>query len=359
MAAAFPDWAGLPPEMLVTVMQSLGIPDLFRAGTFCASWHAACADVRRVRFPIMDASPCLLYSAIDDNDASTATLYSPSSGSTFRVRLPDPPLRSRALVGSAHGWLATADEASNLLLVNPLTGAQLALPPVTALYHVESFLDGEGSLMYSVQESGYLDDQEDPVLYPAQELRLVLYYKVVMSCSPSMGRECIILLLHRPDGQLSFARIGDHRWTQITGETLTWDSSYRDAFYNPKDGLFYVLSFDGSMLTLDLSRPSPMAKDIMPEAIPWNDPIKDLVQTPWGDLLQVWRLKETKQSTTPVEVPLEVAHEVEDPYKVSRIKEFFLYKVDYEKQDLVKLTSMLCFLDLIPQCAFRPRIFLC
>ncbi|TVU25106.1 hypothetical protein EJB05_27587, partial [Eragrostis curvula] len=165
-------------------------------------------------------------------------------------------------------------------------------------------------------------------------------YKVVMWCSPSMGRDCILLLLHRPDGQLSFARLGDDRWTQITGETLTWDSSYRDAFYNPNDGLFYVLSFDGSMLTLDLSRPSPMAKDIMPEAIPWNDPIKDLVQTPWGDLLQVWRLKETKQSTTPVEVPLEVAHEVEDPYKVSRIKEFFLYKVAYEKQDLVKLTSI-------------------
>ncbi|TVU25107.1 hypothetical protein EJB05_27588, partial [Eragrostis curvula] len=175
MAAAFPDWAGLPPEMLVTVMQSLGFPDLFRAGTVCASWHAACADVR---FPITDASPCLLYSARDDNDASTATLYSPSSGANFRVRLPDPPLRSRALVGSAHGWLATADEASNLHLVNPLTGAQLALPPVTALYHVESFLDDAGNLMYRVQENGYLDNEEDPVLYPAQELRLVLYYSL-------------------------------------------------------------------------------------------------------------------------------------------------------------------------------------
>ncbi|KAL6654878.1 hypothetical protein ACP70R_008343 [Stipagrostis hirtigluma subsp. patula] len=350
--AAYPDWSGLPEELLAEVMRALAIPDLFLAGTVCASWRAASSGVRRVRFPITDAAPCLLYSARSDADAGAATLYSPSCGARFRVRLPDPPLRRRALVGSAHGWLATADEASNLHLVNPLTGAQLALPPVTALHHVESLRDEEGNLVYSVHEGEgpdgpeYPDDPEDPVdpevpvLYPAQKLRLYLYYKVVLSCSPSAGRDCVVLLLHRPDGQLSFARIGDARWTRITDQTLKWDSSYRDAFYNTKDRLFYVLSFDGSMLTLDLTGPSPVAKDILPETAPWNDPIKDLVATPSGDMLQVWRLKETKRSDTPVDVPAEVAHEVDDPYKVSYTKEFMLFKVDFAKQKLVKITSI-------------------
>ncbi|GJN25244.1 hypothetical protein PR202_gb13044 [Eleusine coracana subsp. coracana] len=244
MATVYPDWAGLPAESLVTVMQSLEIPDLFRAGTVCITWYAAYSTVRRVRIPIKDASPCLLYSARADNDAGTATLYSPASDVTFKVRLSEPPLRTRALVGSAHGWLATADEASNLHLVNPLTGVQLAPPPVTALYHVESFVDHGGNLMYSFQERGDLDDPDDRVRYPAQKLRLFLYYKVVMSCSPSKGRDCIVLLLHWPDGQLSFARLGDDRWTYITEDTLAWESGYRDALYNNKDGLFYVLSFD-------------------------------------------------------------------------------------------------------------------
>ncbi|OEL35674.1 hypothetical protein BAE44_0003307 [Dichanthelium oligosanthes] len=276
--------------MVATVMQALDIPDLFRAVTVCSSWCAAYSVVRRVRTPITDAAPCLLYSArADDDDASAATLYSPSS----------------ALVGSAQGWLATADEASNLHLVNPLTGAQVALPLVTALYHVESFLDEHGNLMYGVRESEYLDDLDDPVQYPAQKLRLFLYYKVVMSSSPSKGRDCIVLLLHRPDGQISFTHVGDDRWTQVTDQTLKWDSGYRDALYNKKDGLFYVLSFDGSMLTLDLSNPSsPVAKDITPRVIPWKVPIKDIVLAPWGHLLQVWRLKEIKRSATPVEVPM-------------------------------------------------------
>jgi hypothetical protein len=77
-----------------------------------------------------------------------------------------------------------------------------------------------------------------------------------MSCSPSKGRDCVVLLLHWPDGELSFARVGDDRWTHITRQTLRWVSGYRDAIYNEIDGLFYVLSFDGSMNTLDLGDPS-------------------------------------------------------------------------------------------------------
>ncbi|EES10017.1 hypothetical protein SORBI_3005G168900 [Sorghum bicolor] len=320
MATASPDWAGLPTEMVATVMGSLDIPDLFRAGCVCSS----CA----------------------------ATLYSATSGATFRVRLPDPPLRSRALVGSAHGWLATADEASSdLHLVNPLSGAQVALPPVATLHHVESFLDGAaGSLVYSVQESeddGPGEPPPVPVLYPAQKLRLFLYYKVVMSCSPAKGRHCVVLLLHRPDGELSFARVGDDRWTWITGQTLRSVRGYRDAIYNKIDGLFYVLSFDGSMITLDLggdgsssSSSSPVvAKDIMPLAMRWDDPIKDLMLTPSGDVLQVWRSKEIERFDTPVELPAGVAHEFDDPYLASRL-DSFIHKVDIDKQHRELLTSM-------------------
>jgi hypothetical protein len=162
-----------------------------------------------------------------------------------------------------------------------------------------------------------------------------------MSCSPSKGRDYVVLLLRRPDGELSFARVGDDRWTHITRQTFRWVSGYRDAIYNEIDGLFYVLSFDGSMNTLDLGDPfSPVSKDIMPLAIPWDDPIKDLMLTPSGDVLQVWRSKEIEMLATPVELPVGVAHEVDDPYLVSRITESYIHKVDIDKQDRVKLTSI-------------------
>lgn len=334
--AAYRDWSALPDDLLLTVMESLAIPDLFRAGTACASWYAAYSIARRARIPILRRRR---------RRPQHGHPVQPSSGDCFRVRLPDPPLRSRALVGSAHGWLVTADEQSNLHLVNPLTGAQVALPPVTALHHVESFVDEEGNIVYSVDESlgpddpeanlpefEELADREVPVEYPAEKLRLFMYHRVILSCSPSAGRKCVALLVHRPDGMISFARPGDERWTHINRDT-----GYTDALYNKNDGLFYLLSFDGSICALDLSGSSPVARNIVKKNTQWDNPSKYIVLAPWGDLLEVWRLRDFDE---PDEIPECSSAEFEDRSDKWLTEEIMLYKVDIDKQKLVKISSI-------------------
>uniref|UniRef100_A0A0E0F7D3 F-box domain-containing protein n=1 Tax=Oryza meridionalis TaxID=40149 RepID=A0A0E0F7D3_9ORYZ len=236
------DWSRLPDDMLIEVMRSLEIPDLLSAGAVCSSWRPAYTAVRRVRLPITDKSPCLLYSCDDAAaaDDDVATVYSPSSGATFKLRLPGPAFRRRYTVGSDHGWIVTADELSNLQVINPLSGVQIDLPPVTELYNVESFIDEQGNLMYNnYEDSMHRDDPLGfPVPYPPQRLRLFLYFRVILSCSPSAGSDCVVLLLHSPDGQLSFARIGDHSWTRLTDIENLWDRGYRCAVYNKNDRLF-------------------------------------------------------------------------------------------------------------------------
>ncbi|EAY93126.1 hypothetical protein OsI_14932 [Oryza sativa Indica Group] len=114
MAAAAADWTSLPDDILFLVMRQLGIPDLLNAGAVCSSWRPTYSSLR---LPITDKSPCLLYSCDADADADdddVATVYSPSSGATFKLRLPAPAFRRRYMVGSDHGWVATADELSNL-----------------------------------------------------------------------------------------------------------------------------------------------------------------------------------------------------------------------------------------------------
>lgn len=143
--------SSLLEDLIVIVMHLLAIPDLFHAETICTSWRAAYSAVRRFRFPITDASPCLLYSSAGD-DAGTATIYSPSANAAFKVRLPCPSFRSLYAVGSAHGWIVVAAEQSNLRAINPHTGAQVDLPPVTALDldHVEASSDGQGRHVYNL-----------------------------------------------------------------------------------------------------------------------------------------------------------------------------------------------------------------
>ncbi|EAY93125.1 hypothetical protein OsI_14931 [Oryza sativa Indica Group] len=335
------DWSSLPKDIVIVVMGKLEIPDLLSAGAVCASWRAACTAVRRVRFPITDKSPCLLYSCEAD-DPDLATFYSPSNNATFKVRLPGPPFRRRYTVGSDHGWIVTADELSNLQVINPLSGVQIDLPPVTELYNVESFIDEQGSLMYNnYEDSMHRDDPLGfPVPYPSQRLRLFLYFRVILSCSPSAGSECVVLLLHSPDGQLSFARIGDHSWTRLTDIENLWDRGYRHAVYNKNDGLFYLLHFQGSIHTLNLNGPSPVVNEILKGVTAWDNPTKSIVMTPRGDMLQVWRCRELRWNDAPVQFPSEDSEDVHDPCQELYTDEMLLYKVDFDGQKLDKMDSL-------------------
>ncbi|CAN6321195.1 unnamed protein product [Urochloa humidicola] len=172
-AAVYPDWSGLPEDLMAMVMRSLDIPDLFRAGAVCTSWYATYSAVSRVRIPIKDASPCLLYSCAAD-DADIATLYSPAGGAAFKVRLPAPAFRTRHVLGAGHGWVITADEASNLQALNPLTGAQVDLPPAAGLHHVESSTDDQGRPAYNVHDKVYPDT---PGFYAPRELRMYFFFR--------------------------------------------------------------------------------------------------------------------------------------------------------------------------------------
>ncbi|CAL5002115.1 unnamed protein product [Urochloa decumbens] len=317
--ASFPDWSRLPLDPLLVVMAALEAPDLVRSGGACSSWRAAYATVRRLRIPTAESPPCLFYPRADDaaaagGDTDAATIFNPATGASFRVRLPDPPLRRRSLHGSGHGWLVAADEASNLHLVNPLTGAQHALPPVTGLHNTElAHSDEQGNPMYNVYEVEYPSTEPEPLAYAASELRLYMYFKAVLSCSPCAGSSCVVLLLHQSDGELSFARLGDEAWTWIGGDEYyitttdkwmtTWTafSKATAMLCTMRNGLFYVLGYGADIITLDLKGNSPVVRKIMKDMTNQDDPTKYLVITPWGDLLQVWRMTDSRSSTTPVQ----------------------------------------------------------
>ncbi|KAF6982181.1 hypothetical protein CFC21_000605 [Triticum aestivum] len=339
------DWAGLPEEILLMFMQELEIPDLVRSGAVCASWHAAYLDVRRHRFPLpipRNQLPCLLY-ACRDSAADGAVVCCPFTGDSVRVPLPQPPLTRHSTIGSAHGWLVTADEASNLHVLNPITGAHAALPPITTLHHVESCTDAEGRLMYNVFEGG----DPEPIPFDAREARDCMYHRVTLSCSPAAGSACIVLLVHMPDGELSYARLGDERWTLISPDDhqlmgISW--GFMDSFYNEDDGLFYVLRSHRSVFTLNFNGPFLVVKKIMRRDRKGNDPSSMyILQAPWGDILQIWRWRSYVDSSTPVELPGDLLGHNEDDidrYIELRTTEIEIYKVDLENQTLVKMTSL-------------------
>ncbi|KAL5203702.1 hypothetical protein ABZP36_008573 [Zizania latifolia] len=299
---SYRDWSGLPEDLLLIAMAAMEVPELVRSGAVCRLWRSAFVTfrgllLRSTRQPV----PCLLYGRRSD---AAVFLYSPSTHTNYRV-----PLSAEAasgIVGSAYGWLFTTDFAANPYLINPLTGARVALPPITTLERVMGrkpvfSVDGNDDhrrrgVVYDVDFGGPYRRMVGSVT--AREAREWMYRRVAMSASPSVGAGCIVLLLHMPYQELSFARLGDERWTSLSGILRYHDCHFQDIVHNPINGLFYLLADGWRLLrSLDLAGPSPVATNLVQLSItPYYqlhgrlEIVRYLVVTPCGDLLLVERL---------------------------------------------------------------------
>uniref|UniRef100_A0ACD5WAV2 Uncharacterized protein n=1 Tax=Avena sativa TaxID=4498 RepID=A0ACD5WAV2_AVESA len=263
-------WSSLPEDLLLLIMAALDTPALVRSGAVCTSWHDAYSTHFRVPSP--EQGPCLLY-ACEEYGPSHAALYCPSTGATFRVPFQH---HGKGRFLSSNGWVLATDEAADPYLLNPITGVKAALPSVKTLPGIHSFCS-------SSTESFSEDD--------IRWARDSAYLRVAISTGHDHDvTACTVLLVHLPRENLSFARPGDERWTLLSDELCL-----SDVRYNDKDGMFYGLSFDGSVYVLDLSgggpSPSPaVTTKIMCEVTRWGNPTKYLVITPSGELWQIWRI---------------------------------------------------------------------
>ncbi|CAL4950188.1 unnamed protein product [Urochloa decumbens] len=283
-------------------------------------------------------SPCLLYSSAAGDPApyGSATLRRLSTGQLRRVALPDPPLRGRFVVGSSHGWLATADERSDLLLVNPLTGAQIALPSPLTIKNVRGRYSTDGALQgFDLMELNLETQDCDAKTYdkdlPLDEGRFYFYVRVAMSGDPSSSagnnNSCVVVILHMPRNHVSFARVGDTRWTWID---MDWRcNDYTDVFYDDSDGLFYAVVDTGDVHTIDLNGTSPVVKEILrpitSEVSCYN---KYIVRAPWGDILQIWRYDYDKAAN---------CKDGRDERRTLRLE---VYTVDVAEQKLTEITDL-------------------
>uniref|UniRef100_A0ACD6AN92 Uncharacterized protein n=1 Tax=Avena sativa TaxID=4498 RepID=A0ACD6AN92_AVESA len=125
----------LPHEVLMDIFALLEIPDLKRASSVCSSWRSIYTSLCSLGLYKRHQTPCLLYTSESAGD-SVALLYSLVEKRSYKLTLPEPPIRSRHLIGSSNGWLVTADERSEMHLLNPITCEQIALPSVITIEQV-------------------------------------------------------------------------------------------------------------------------------------------------------------------------------------------------------------------------------
>jgi hypothetical protein len=200
---------------------------------------------------------------------------------TFKVSFP----RGQAVAccGASHGWLVVANELSDLVLYDPFTAALIPLPPITSFpLCIEAVCGDEGNVVgyrYGSDRNTMYNDR----VYDVHSLGMVVYDKVVLSSSPSLGGTA--LAIHLDGKRLSFARVGDSYWQHVS---VIRGDSFADCVYH--HGRFFVVTMEGRLKSWDLSGlHGPKKKTIIAEDDgDFYDVItRYLVSTPWGYLLQV------------------------------------------------------------------------
>lgn len=275
-------FAELPQEILMEIFALLETPDLVRAGSVCCSWNSAYTSTcgfRRYKWP---QTPCLIYTSESAGD-NVAFIYSLEEKRAYKLTLPEPPIHRRYLIGSSNGWLVTADERSEMHLVNPITSEQISLPSVVTIEQVTPVFYDNGAICkyhYSRHTADLVVGP--PSTYSLSTLRDHLFHKALLFFTTSAG-SYIVVLIHNPLGQLSFARLGDEKWTWLPPH-----SNFEDCIY--KDGLLYAVTLLGQIITFEyISGAVVTTKIIMDRKDSYGVERVYIVQDPLGDLLLVRR----------------------------------------------------------------------
>ncbi|KAF8732927.1 hypothetical protein HU200_015277 [Digitaria exilis] len=236
-------------------------------------------------------TPCLIYTSESAGD-NIAFLYSLAEKRAYKLTLPEPPIHRRYLIGSSLGWLITADERSEMHLVNPVTSEQISLPSVTTIEQVTPIFDAAG-VICKYRFSRHT--ARSVTALSSTYAKAFLFYD-------ASARSYIVVLIHNPGGQLSFARLGDEKWTWLPPHANFDDGIYKDGLLKDKYGLERVY----------------------------------IVQAPWGDLLLVRRPEVWIE-----EAPAEHGHLLTDHGTFeNRTWKIAIYKVCIASRKLVQINSL-------------------
>ncbi|CAL9095350.1 unnamed protein product [Musa textilis] len=234
------NWSELPIDTLDLIHGKLSIPDYIRFGAVCKQWNLAFK--LKYRCPPKPQSPWMM---LPGKSNTTAKFFSIADNKVYQIPCPKPMIRRRICIGSSHGWLITVDESSNMHLVNPLTGAQFPLPPVTTLPFVEAVHDSQGRLTGLIlnrerREDGTVIDRRPRHTYSLQDAHRIMFHKAILSAAPDQGSGFVVMMICNIWRALAFARAEDKAWTYIDTP-----DSFTDVIYYR--GKFYTISYLGTV----------------------------------------------------------------------------------------------------------------
>ncbi|CAM0885516.1 unnamed protein product [Alopecurus aequalis] len=226
----------MPDDLLANIHDRLQFLDRV---AFAAVFAASCGDD-----VFKPQAPWLLLPS--DNKPATVQLFSIADRRGATVPAPEPALRDHLVLGSARGWLATADVRAQIYLVNPASREQHELPHLSTM---GVFQPGTNYRNFTVKVDPLLTIRYghgppfnhywcNSHTWSSDLMRTSVYRKVVLSPSPRPGTYAAMLISSRQFGAPAFASAQDPKWRLASSP-----DGIEDAIHH--DGQFYSVNYAG------------------------------------------------------------------------------------------------------------------
>ncbi|KAF7829516.1 F-box protein SKIP23-like [Senna tora] len=231
-------WNELPPEIIQTICAKLiNYADYIRFRCVCKIWRSS---VPQTPHNLPPQLPWLMLPlSHSSTHQSRRAFFNLSNHKTLFLHLPHAS-HPRRCCGSSHGWLVLLDDTPEILLLNPLAGANLHLPPLHTFPNVVSFSFSNIGREYVLRNShGHLYTRN------LRQMRNSFLRKVVLSSTPSQTNQFMALAI-LGHTNLAFCKHGDDSWTFIDKAHNCWEDV---VFHN---GKFYAVKKGGTLAVLDI-----------------------------------------------------------------------------------------------------------
>ncbi|CAL1358270.1 unnamed protein product [Linum trigynum] len=149
--------------------------------------------------------------------------------------------------GSAFGWLFMVHQIPSIFLLNPLTGSQIPLPPITSFPDV---------LDYNPQRRNFefvhrLDGEQRLVVQGRTFFQERFFRKTAVSAEPT-AEDCVVMAIRFNNNyRLAFCRPGGDEWSLVPNPEEEEKIPFMDVVF--WKGKFYAVDCCGRVVVADLS----------------------------------------------------------------------------------------------------------
>ncbi|KAI3468731.1 hypothetical protein Pfo_025394 [Paulownia fortunei] len=224
----YSDWRDLPLELLAAIAKRFtSIHDYISFRGVCSSWRSAATFSNFDRaFPRV---PWLMYVAgeeekkgiIGGDVTRVANFLDLSKNKTYKI-INFPPADGKMYL-SWGGWILYISEDFDVNLTHPVWRIKIELP------RLDTF----------------------PAYIHEDGISARVISKMVLSDSPTIKTDLVVMVIWGEKNQLGFSRPGDSSWTVMA----SWDDSFCDILYH--NGRLYAVDFSRRVVECDIHGPNP------------------------------------------------------------------------------------------------------